>query len=116
MTIKATRKSWFDTDAQATTSATSSTWYASAPTDHYSTSQAAVQLTRSGLSWNGYQVYNKPVALTFSFLDSTTTASPRGDKGIVAFNSAQQAARCSRYRPGPIWPTLNSPKLRRADG
>ena len=92
MTIKATRKSWFDTDAQATTSATSSTWYASAPTDHYSTSQAAVQLTRSGLSWNGYQVYNKPVALTFSFLDSTTTASPRGDKGIVAFNSAQQAA------------------------
>ena len=92
MATNTIRKSWFDTDAQAITSLTSSSGYASVPTEHYSASQAAVQLTRSGLTWNGYQVYNKPVALTFSFLDSSTAASPRGDKGIVAFNSEQQAA------------------------
>ncbi|YCI27714.1 M10 family metallopeptidase C-terminal domain-containing protein [Erwinia sp. PK3-005] len=91
MSSKNTRTSWFETDAQAAASASSSSYYAYAPVVHYSSSEAAVQLTRSGLSWNGYKVYNKPVALSFSFPDNLT-ASPRGDKGIVAFNSEQQTA------------------------
>lgn len=85
------RKSWFEPDAQAQVSTTTNTYYYYAPTTHYSASQAAVQLTRSGQSWNGYQVYNKPVALNFAFIDNVT-ASPRGDKGIVAFNSEQRVA------------------------
>lgn len=91
MSSKNTRTSWFETDAQGAASATSSSYYYYAPVAHYSSSEAAVQLTRSGLSWNGYKVYNKPVALSFSFPDNLT-ASPRGDKGIVAFNSEQKTA------------------------
>lgn len=93
LATKKVRTSWFDTDAQAASSASSSMYYTYAPTTHYSSSQAAVQLTRSGLTWNGFQVYNKPVELSYTFLDSaTTTSSPRGDKGIVSFNSEQRSA------------------------
>ncbi|MGD8106304.1 M10 family metallopeptidase C-terminal domain-containing protein [Pantoea sp. FN0302] len=91
MSTKSIRTSWFDPDLQAATSATSSSYYSSAPTVHYSSSQAAVQLTRSGLSWNGYQVYNKPLEISFAFPDNLTST-PYGDKGIVTFNSEQQAA------------------------
>ncbi|QHM70762.1 Serralysin C [Mixta intestinalis] len=92
LATKTTRHSWFDSDAQAASSSTTSTgYYHNVPTVHYSISEAAVQLTRSGQSWNGYQVYNKPVSLSFAFIDNVA-ASPRGDKGIVAFNSAQKTA------------------------
>ena len=91
MATKTASTSWFEPDAQAATSSVANSYYNYAPTVHYNASQAAVQLTRTGLSWNGYQVYNKPVALSFAFIDNVDS-SPRGDKGIVAFNSEQRTA------------------------
>ncbi|ANI28994.1 serine 3-dehydrogenase [Yersinia entomophaga] len=54
----------------------------------YSTEDAGLQITRTGQTWNGKNVFDQPVKLTYSFLNSVSKI-PSGDKGFVKFNPAQ---------------------------
>ncbi|MFB5185516.1 serralysin family metalloprotease [Yersinia intermedia] len=56
----------------------------------YSNENAGLQITRTDQTWNGKYVFDQPVKLTYSFLDSVTRI-PGGDKGFVKFNPAQIA-------------------------
>ncbi|WP_027712072.1 serralysin family metalloprotease [Dickeya chrysanthemi] len=56
----------------------------------YSADQAAAQITRENVSWNGTNVFGKSANLTFKFLQSATST-PAGDKGFVKFNAEQIA-------------------------
>ncbi|MGM3225810.1 serralysin family metalloprotease [Dickeya zeae] len=56
----------------------------------YSVDQAAAQITRENISWNGTNVFGKSANLTFKFLQSASST-PAGDTGFVKFNAEQIA-------------------------
>lgn len=54
----------------------------------YTPEEAGLQITRTNQTWNGKNVFDQPVKLTYSFLDQVSRI-PSGDKGFVKFNPAQ---------------------------
>jgi serralysin len=59
--------------------------------DSFTTEQAGLYLTRSNQTWNGKEVFDTPVKLTFSFPDyKFNSANAGGDRGLSKFSLEQQ--------------------------
>lgn len=55
----------------------------------FTINQAAVQITRSGNTFNGYNVFNTPAVVTFAFRATAPTSMPSDTSGFSQFNTAQ---------------------------
>jgi serralysin len=60
------------------------------PTTQFTSAEAAVQLTREGISWAGTQITNTPVNVTFGFRESSLT--PDFEQSTAAQKAAFQMA------------------------
>ncbi|MFP9230684.1 serralysin family metalloprotease [Pectobacterium cacticida] len=55
----------------------------------FTSEQAAHEIVRDGLTWNGANVFGQPAHLTYSFLQNVRSI-PSGDQGFMKFSPAQE--------------------------